>query len=69
MFRADRGIEVKYSLYRKVFRSEYNLSFGSPRSDVCSFGVTKKLEIKSAMDTTRKNELINCLSLALNAGS
>ena len=41
-----------------MFITEYNLSFGNPRSDICAICESRKMEIASTTDKTKKTELI-----------
>lgn len=33
----DSSAHVKYGFFKRIFRSRFNLAFGTPRTDVCSF--------------------------------
>lgn len=49
---------ASYSKYYKIFSTKFNLSFGNPRTDVCSFCELKKVEIKNAVDQETKQKLM-----------
>jgi len=51
-------MQVRYSFYYEVFVSSFNLGFGSPKSDVCSFCVKTKASIKMTQDQEMKKLLI-----------
>ncbi|XP_072041703.1 uncharacterized protein [Amphiura filiformis] len=51
-------LEVQYGLYHQVFVSNFNLGFGSPRKDVCSFCTEHKVQIRATTDQQKKRELI-----------
>lgn len=48
LYREVRGSEkkVSYEYYRRVFESDFNISFGYPRSDTCSACEKYQAEIK-----------------------
>ena len=48
---------VKYSLYRKVFVTSFDLVFGNPRTDVCSICVKLKSTISDTEDSEKKKDL------------
>ena len=50
--------EVKYNYYYGVFVSSFNLGFGSPKTDVCSFCVKTKASIAITQDQARKKVLL-----------
>ena len=33
----EMSCQVKYSFYKEIFLGEFNLSFGQPRTDTCSY--------------------------------
>lgn len=54
-------MEGKFVLTRNtttIFTHKFNLGFGSPRSDICSFCVMKKAEINRTGDVNEKQKLI-----------
>lgn len=48
------NIPVKISFFRKVFNTEYNVGFGTPRTDVCSTCLNLKELIKTEKDEKKK---------------
>ena len=40
--------KVKYWLYSKIFKTEFNISFGYPRSDICDTCERQQVEMKTA---------------------
>lgn len=52
------GIPVKMNFFRKIFNTEYNLGFGSPRTDVCSTCLQLGERIKTCTDIEVKTRLI-----------
>lgn len=46
------------SLFRKVFNTEFNLGFGSPKTDICSTCLQFQEKIKVETDIGKKTELI-----------
>lgn len=52
------GKICSYQKYYNIFTSRFNLGFGSPKSDICSFCVTKKIEINKTGDINEKQKLI-----------
>lgn len=64
MFSKDNvEFPVKYSLYRSVFIKEYNLGFGNPRSDVCSYCECKKATIAATTSIQEKTQLMTVYRL------
>ena len=51
-------IDVKYGFYYGIFVSKFNLGFGSPRKDVCSFCTSHKVQIRATTDPQKKKELL-----------
>lgn len=49
---------VKASYFRKIFNSEFNIGFGTPRTDQCSKCLELGEKIKYEVDTSTKNNLI-----------
>ena len=52
------NIPVKESYFRKVFNTNFNLGFGSPRTDVCSTCLSLDERLKAEQDNEKKNELM-----------
>lgn len=48
---------ASYSKFFKVFQTKFNLSFGSPKTDVCSFCDLTKSQIRSSKDLREKASL------------
>lgn len=46
------------SKYQKIFTKKFNLSFGHPRQDVCSFCTEQKVKINVEPDCNIKNQLL-----------
>lgn len=46
------------ALFRKVFNTEFNLGFGSPKTDICSTCLQFQEKIKIETDVTKKTELM-----------
>lgn len=47
-----------YSQYHRVFSNNFNLGFGSPKADICSFCVGKKQELANCSEEDGKKEKI-----------
>lgn len=67
--KANPDIKASYEIYRTVFNNEFNIGFGYPRTDTCSFcdehHVTLKaleLERKNSSDPVRVQELATEIS-------
>ena len=58
-------INVPYKIYWGVLK-KYNISFGYPRSDTCSYCDSTELKIKTAMTDEQKQQLRNEKTLHLN---
>lgn len=60
MYNAERDIDlrVKQSFFRKIFNTNYNIGFGSPRTDVCSTCISLQERIKAEKDPLKKQEII-----------
>lgn len=57
LFLHEVRINIPYRVYYNVFRKEFNIKFGLPRSDTCSICDELKLKIMCATDN-EKDELI-----------
>lgn len=44
------GVKFSYESYRTIFNTEFNLRFGNPRKDTCSFCDENKINIESLMN-------------------
>ena len=49
---------VRYNLYYAVFTEEFNIGFGSPKTDVCSFCTGHVAKIRLETDENRRKELV-----------
>lgn len=49
------NLKVKYSMFRLIFVTEFNIGFRSPASDVCSYCTLLVNQIKRATDIAQKN--------------
>lgn len=49
---------VKKSYFRQIFNKDFNLGFGSPRTDACSKCIELEERIKKEKDQEKKNNLI-----------
>ncbi|XP_072035964.1 uncharacterized protein [Amphiura filiformis] len=47
-------IDVKYGMYHGIFVSNFNLGFGAPRKDVCSFCTSQMVKVRAATDEQKK---------------
>ncbi|XP_037302209.1 uncharacterized protein LOC119192498 [Manduca sexta] len=52
---------VKQSYFRHIFNSEFNLGFGTPKTDVCSTCIELNERINKENDRVKKNELMTAL--------
>lgn len=55
---APEVIDVKMSFFRSIFNSTYNLSFKSPRTDVCSKCLEISERLKIEKDLRKKQDLL-----------
>lgn len=55
---ADSKSVCHYEKYRTIFVTDFNLGFGNPREDVCSYCELLKLKIKAAAGGTKKQKLV-----------
>jgi len=53
----NENLPVKDSYFRKIFNTQYNLGFGSPRTDVCSTCLQLTEKIKACHDKDMKANL------------
>lgn len=64
LFKHDNdNIGCKFSLYYKIFRSEFNLGFGNPRSDICGICEKLRLTIKLCQDPAEMVSLMTDFNL------
>lgn len=54
----ERNVPVKESYFRKIFNCNYNLGFGTPRTDVCSTCLSLNERIKHETNDKTKNNLL-----------
>lgn len=50
----DDSMQVKYGLFRGIFKRRFNLAFGTPRTDVCSFCLRNKHQLLVEKDPYKK---------------
>ena len=55
------NLPVAYECFRKIFKFNFNLEFGSPKTDACSFCETVRNQIKAEKNTERKKSLMTDL--------
>lgn len=53
-----RNPTCSYSKFYKIFQTKFNLGFGNPKSDVCSFCDEKKGLIRASKDLKEKSQLM-----------
>jgi len=54
---ADKSLQVKESYFRCIFNTKFNLSFGSPRVDVCSTCLELRNKIQLEKNLEKKQDL------------
>lgn len=54
----DETLKVKESYFRHIFRTYFNIGFGSPRTDECSTCIAFSEQIKHCNDPDVKNNLM-----------
>lgn len=54
----EQDLQVKQHFFRKIFNQNYNIGFGTPRTDVCSTCTEIGERLKVETDTTKKNHYI-----------
>ncbi|CAG4952528.1 unnamed protein product [Parnassius apollo] len=54
----EANLKVKKGPFRKIFNNNYNLGFGSPRTDVCSTCILLLEKIKRESDEAQKQRLM-----------
>ena len=52
---------MRYNLYYAVFTEEFNIGFGSPKTDVCSFCIGHEAKIRLETDENRRKVLVTGL--------
>ncbi|KAK4883911.1 hypothetical protein RN001_000182 [Aquatica leii] len=58
IYKTKKDSPVKESYFRHIFNTEYNLGFGTPKSDVCSTCLQLTEKIKTCNDNNVKTKLI-----------
>lgn len=54
----DASLKVKNSYFRSVFNENFNLGFGSPRTDVCSYCLELSEKLKTEKNPQQKQNLM-----------
>lgn len=52
------NLKVKKSFFTKIFNTKFNLGFGTPASDKCSYCLRMRHEIQNAEDGNKKQQLM-----------
>lgn len=55
--KVTEDLNVTFSLFHKIFRTQFNISFKSPATDCCSTCLAFQSRIKNAMTVARKKEI------------
>ncbi|CAG7817469.1 unnamed protein product [Allacma fusca] len=63
MFSDETHITGKYRTYNNIFKTEYNLSFGPPATDVCADCSRMTIEISAEQDELQKTKIEEQLKL------
>ena len=50
--------DANYLFYYKIFTKEFNLGFGSPRTDVCSYCEERTQRLKYEQDDSEKERSV-----------
>lgn len=69
MFLQEIHIQVSYHVYYNIFKNDFNISFGVPRTDTCSRCDELILKIESATDDNIKQQFITEKELHLRKAS
>lgn len=56
---ASNDLKVKRTFFFNVFTTKFNLGFGHPVTDACSFCIQKKLQISTEKDEEKRNNLLS----------
>lgn len=56
--KAPNNAQVKYGFFHGIFRTKFNLSFGTPRTDVCSVCLRNAHYLKTVSDPVQKQGVI-----------
>ncbi|XP_050302158.1 uncharacterized protein LOC126740258 [Anthonomus grandis grandis] len=56
--KTPEGMHVKISYFRKYVNANYNIAFGTPQTDCCSFCLRTKEQIKSMTSASGRHQLI-----------
>nr|CAI5867269.1 unnamed protein product [Callosobruchus analis] len=59
----DENVKVKKTFFAKIFFTKFNLGFGSPASDMCSYCHRTRSAIQSCEDGQEKQRLITYLAV------
>lgn len=58
-FKEDPDAQAcNYHFYYKIFTKEFNLGFGSPRTDICSFCEERTQRLKFEQDNDEKQKIV-----------
>lgn len=55
---ALNNAQVKYGFFHGIFRTKFNLSFGTPQTDVCSVCLRNAHYLKMVSDPVQKQKAI-----------
>lgn len=55
---APNNAQVKYGFFHGIFRTKFNISFGTPRTDVCSVRLRNAHYLKTVSDPVQKQGVI-----------
>ena len=55
-------VDLRYTFYYNVFMTSFNLGFGKPRKNVCSFCIKKRASIRNTVNVEQKRELLQSCS-------
>lgn len=62
-FSFDSTLQVKKTFFNNIFATQFNIGFGSPATDVCSFCYKLQNQKKITMDVQEKNRIMTKLRL------
>lgn len=54
---APQHLEVNYEYFRNIFNTEYNISFKSPATDVCSYCILHKEKVKKTEGAEKQTQM------------
>lgn len=52
------ALACNYHFYYKIFTKEFNLGFGSPRTDICSYCEERTQRLKYEQDDSKKKKVV-----------